>query len=69
MLRKGSDIPPLMFNADELEALVVGSRFVRAFAGSRLSTSARAALLKIEAVLPPELRARTERSRIFAPPR
>ncbi|HEX6834226.1 MAG TPA: YafY family protein [Rudaea sp.] len=69
VLRKGSDIPPLMFNADELEALVVGSRFVRAFAGERLSGHARAALLKIEAVLPPELRARTERSRIFAPPR
>jgi predicted DNA-binding transcriptional regulator YafY len=69
LLRKGSDIPPLMFNADELEALVVGTRFVRAFGGARLAQSARAALLKIEAVLPPELRARTHRSRIFAPPR
>ena len=69
LLRKGSDIPPLMFNADELEALVVGTRFVRAFGGERLTRSAQAALLKIEAVLPPELRARTRRSRIFAPPR
>jgi predicted DNA-binding transcriptional regulator YafY len=67
VLRKGADIPPLMFSAEELEALVVGSRFVRAFAGERLSQGARAALLKIEAVLPQELRARTERSRIFAP--
>jgi predicted DNA-binding transcriptional regulator YafY len=67
VLRKGSDIPPLMFNADELEALVVGTRFVGAFGGLRLANSARAALLKIEAVIPPELRARTERSRIFAP--
>ena len=69
MLRKGSDIPPLMFNADELEALVVGTRFVRAFGGDRLTRAAQAALLKVEAVLPPELRARTRRSRIFAPPR
>jgi len=69
VLRKGADIPPLMFNPEELEALVVGSRFVRAFAGARLSAGARAALLKIEAVLPPELRARTQRSRIFAPSR
>ena len=68
LLRKGSDIPPLMFNADELEALVVGTRFVRAFGGERLTRSAQAALLKIEAVLPAELRARTRRSRIFAPP-
>jgi predicted DNA-binding transcriptional regulator YafY len=69
VLRKGADIPPLMFNADELEALVVGTRFVRAFGGERLARNASAALLKIEAVLPPELRTRTQRSRIFAPPR
>src|SRR5450432_4687361 len=50
VLRKGSDIPPLMFNADELEALVVGTRFVRAFGSSRLVTGARTALLKIDAV-------------------
>ena len=67
VLRKGSDIPPLMFNADELEALVVGTRFVRSFGGERLAQSAQAALLKIEAVLPPDLRQRSERSRIFAP--
>lgn len=67
VLRKGSDIPPLMFNADELEALVVGTRFVRAFGGERLGVSASAALLKIEAVLPPELRERSRRTRIYAP--
>lgn len=67
VLRKGSDIPPLMFTADELESLVVGTRFVRAFAGEKLAGSARAALLKIEAVLPPELRDRAARTRIYAP--
>jgi predicted DNA-binding transcriptional regulator YafY len=67
VLRKGSDIPPLMFNADELESLVVGTRFVRAFAGARLAAGAQAALLKIEAVLPPDLRERSTRTRIFAP--
>ena len=67
VLRKGSDIPPLMFTADELESLVVGTRFVRAFAGARLAAGAQAALLKIEAVLPPELKQRAMRSRIFAP--
>jgi predicted DNA-binding transcriptional regulator YafY len=67
VLRKGSDIPPLMFNANELEALVVGSRFVRAFAGTQLAESAQSALLKIEAVLPPELRERSARTRIYAP--
>ncbi|HEX7917516.1 YafY family protein [Rudaea sp.] len=67
VLRKGADIPPLMFTADELESLVVGTRFVRAFAGARLARGAQAALLKIEAVLPAELKQRSERSRIFAP--
>jgi predicted DNA-binding transcriptional regulator YafY len=67
VLRKGSDIPPLMFNAEELEALVVGTRFVRAFAGQRLAESAQSALLKIEAVLPPALRERAVRTRIYAP--
>lgn len=67
VLRKGSDIPPLMFTADELESLVVGTRFVRAFAGEKLAGSAQAALLKIEAVLPPDLRDRAARTRIYAP--
>lgn len=67
VLRKGSDIPPLMFSANELEALVVGTRFVRAFAGTQLAESAQSALLKIEAVLPPELRERSARTRIYAP--
>ncbi len=66
VLRKGADIPPLMFNAEELEALVVGTRFVRAFGGKRLGLGASAALLKIEAVLPPELRERSRRTGIFA---
>lgn len=67
VLRKGADIPPLMFSAEELESLVVGTRFVRAFAGERLAEGAQAALLKIEAVLPPELRERAARTRIYAP--
>lgn len=69
VLRKGSDIPPLMFTADELEALVVGTRFVRAFAGEKLARGAQAALLKIDAVLPAELRGRAEQSRVFVPQR
>jgi predicted DNA-binding transcriptional regulator YafY len=56
-----------MFTADELESLVVGTRFVRAFAGDRLAAGAQAALMKIEAVLPVELRERSSRTRIYAP--
>ena len=67
LLRKGSDVPPLMFTREELEALVVGARFTEAFAGRRLGEAARHALTKIEAVLPGELKTRSERSRILAP--
>jgi predicted DNA-binding transcriptional regulator YafY len=66
-LRRGGDVPPLMFTRDEIEAVVVGVRLTDAFAGERLSRAARQALVKIEAVLPDELRLRTERSRVFAP--
>jgi predicted DNA-binding transcriptional regulator YafY len=67
-LRRGGEVPPLMFTRDEIEAVVVGVRLTDAFAGERLSRAARHALVKIEAVLPDELRQRSERSRVFAPP-
>ncbi|MCB9706702.1 MAG: YafY family transcriptional regulator [Myxococcales bacterium] len=67
VLRKGGEIPPLMFERDEIEALVVGARFVRAFAGERLHAAARRALIKIEAVLPDGLRRSSDRSRVYAP--
>src|SRR5258708_8949302 len=58
-LRRGSDVPPLMFTRAELEALVVGARFTEAFAGERLAAAARHALTKVEPVLPDDLRRRT----------
>lgn len=66
-LRRGADIPPLMFTREELEALVVGARMVEGWTSVGLARSARHALTKIEAVLPEELRQRSERSRIYAP--
>src|SRR5690348_15809727 len=69
LLRKGSDIPPLMFTAEELESLVVGTRFVRALAGERLAHGAHSQMLNIDAGLPAELRGRAERSRVIVLPR
>lgn len=68
MLRKGSDIPPLMFTPAEIEALAVGTRFVQAFAGGHLAAGALAAMLKIDAVLPSGLRQHASQTRVFAPP-
>jgi predicted DNA-binding transcriptional regulator YafY len=67
-LRRGSDVPPLMFTREELEALVVGARMVQAWTGRSIASSARQALIKIEGVLPEELKRKSERSRVFAPP-
>lgn len=52
LLRSGFDLPPLMFTRDELAALTLGARFVKAWSGARLALAAEEALVKIEAVLP-----------------
>lgn len=57
VLRPGFTLPPLMFSADEIEALVLGSRWVaRRAEDPRLGDAAANALSKITAVLPNELR-------------
>lgn len=56
VLQPGFMLPPLMFTAEEIEALVLGSRWVAERADERLVAAARQALAKIAAVLPPEAR-------------
>ncbi|WP_223645122.1 YafY family protein [Corallococcus sp. EGB] len=56
VLRPGFTLPPLNFSVDELEALVLGSRWVAARGDSRLGAAADNAVAKIRAVLPAELR-------------
>lgn len=57
VLRPGFTLPPLMFSADEIEALVLGSRWVATRAADeRLGLAASNALSKISAVLPADLR-------------
>ncbi|NUP13392.1 MAG: YafY family transcriptional regulator [Polyangiaceae bacterium] len=56
VLRPGFLLPPLMFSEEEIEAIVLGSRWVAKQPDARLATSARDALAKITSVLPPQLR-------------
>ncbi|MBN16220.1 MAG: transcriptional regulator [Pelagibacterium sp.] len=58
MLRPGFFLPPLMFSADELEALVLGARWVEAQPDVELSAAARNALGKIATASPDDLRDR-----------
>ncbi|SDG14316.1 MULTISPECIES: YafY family protein [unclassified Duganella] len=56
MLKAGFFLPPLMFGADELEALVLGARWVRRQGDEALSAAASNALAKIAAATPKDLR-------------
>ena len=57
LLRPGFLLPPLMFSEEEIEALVLGSRWVAQRGGdSKLKFAAHNALAKIAAVLPNDLR-------------
>jgi predicted DNA-binding transcriptional regulator YafY len=67
VLRKGFDLPPLMFTRDEVEALVLGTRVVSSWADAGLGKAAESALDRIAAALPDELRMRLLESRLFAP--
>lgn len=66
-LPRSFDLPPLMFNVDELEALLAGLRIVRAWGDPALGEGAQAALLKVEVAVSPEIRKRTANSEIHAP--
>ena len=51
-LKPGFVLPPLMFDAAEIEALVLGMRWVEKHTDTELSTAAQQALAKISTVLP-----------------
>ncbi len=56
VLRPGFMLPPLMFSEEEIEALVLGSRWVHQRADRALAEAAANVLAKIGAVLPKDLR-------------
>jgi predicted DNA-binding transcriptional regulator YafY len=56
VLRPGFMLPPLMFSEEEIEALVLGSRWVSERGDLQLSRAAKGALSKIASVLPQDLR-------------
>lgn len=61
-------LPPMMFSEDELEALVLGARWVRERTDPVLSRAAAQALSRIEAVLPLDLRSTLEHSALLVGP-
>jgi predicted DNA-binding transcriptional regulator YafY len=66
-LPESFDLPPLMFDREEIQALALGMRMVESWSDERLARAARSALAKVEHVLPPRLASRVARTRLFAP--
>jgi len=66
ILREGYDLPPLMFTRDEIASLVAGARLVRAWGGHEMARAAEEALVKIEAVLPPDARSKAGEVQVHA---
>src|SRR6187397_2210277 len=68
VLRPGFMLPPLMFSEDEIEAIVLGSRWVADRTDAALNRAARSALAKIAAVLPPDLKTGLDTSGLLIGP-
>ncbi|WP_047454049.1 YafY family protein [Rhizobium rhizogenes] len=62
VLKPGFMLPPMMFSQDEIEALVLGSRWVARAADARLAAAGADALAKIAAVLPDDMRETVEQA-------
>ncbi|MCA9754623.1 MAG: YafY family transcriptional regulator [Candidatus Eisenbacteria bacterium] len=66
-LRRDYDLPPLMFEVDELEAIVVGARLLHAFGDQAMARAAASAISKVEAVIPARVREISEKPPLYAP--
>ncbi|MBB4183537.1 putative DNA-binding transcriptional regulator YafY [Sinorhizobium terangae] len=69
VLKPGFLLPPMMFSEEEVEALVLGSRWVAKRGDSRLAIAAADALAKIASVLPPDMRESLDASPLLVGPR
>ena len=56
VLRRGFDLPPLMFTVEEIEAIAVGARMVRRLRDPKLQEAAESVFSKVTVVLPEALR-------------
>jgi predicted DNA-binding transcriptional regulator YafY len=66
-LRPGYDLPPLMFDRDEIQALVLGARIVRQFGDPALARASEAILGKVAAIVPKDLAPLVAETRLFVP--
>jgi len=66
-IRPGYDLPPLMFDREEIQALVLGARIVRQVGDPALVRASESILAKVATVLPKDLEPLVAETRLFAP--
>lgn len=67
ILRRGYQVPPLMFNEEELQALVFGADVARTWGDAEMARAADSILAKVDAVLPERLRPALDTHRLVVP--
>ena len=65
VLRRGFDLPPLMFTTEEVEAIVLGARMIPRLRDAKLQRAAESVLDKVTVVLPEQLRAQLAEPRFY----
>lgn len=68
VLEGGFDLPPLMLTADELDALVLGTQWVRVHGDPALARAAAGIVAKVAAIVPERLRGSLDDPTVGTPP-
>ena len=68
VMRSGFHLPPVMFTVEEVDALILGSRWVAGRADKPLAQAARNAVAKLTAIMPSELGDRVEAQYVLVGP-
>jgi predicted DNA-binding transcriptional regulator YafY len=66
-IRPGYDLPPLMFDRDEIQAIVLGARIVRQFGDPALARASESILGKVAAIVPKDLAPIVAETPLFVP--
>src|SRR4029077_1113191 len=67
-LKPDYDLPPLMFDREEIQALVLGARIVAQFGDPALARASESILSQVAGVLPKDLQTLLGDTRLFVPP-
>jgi predicted DNA-binding transcriptional regulator YafY len=67
LLRRSFDLPPLMFTADEIDAIAVGARLVRRLRDPGLQNAAESVSEKVTTAFPDALRSGIMEPQFFVP--